>query len=339
MSDSAKHWPIDPQTPVSSPFGQRDGFWSDEGIWISAQNHEGTDFAAPFGEPVYAAHAGRLRNLLDPLGYGQFVQIDGNGIMSQYGHVRDMWFIADGTWVEPGTLIAGVGNEGVGTGPHLHFRLRLWNEPTDPMPWLANASWGAPSVTVPFEQSSPEGAFIQWWVDNSDLPLEAIAGIAGNVQQESSFSPTIVEKGDQGYTLETLDREAGDSAVAAGYGLYQHSFDRLWGENGLFAWSARNGLDPHTMETQNRFAIWEIDNLTRFIGLWTELSAVTDAHTGALVFGKFEGFNPLYEGLRNQYAVALWERMQAGEFGPLTRRLAPAPAKPNYAHLAVPTFI
>lgn len=322
-----KYWPIDPATPVTSPFGYRPGFdIPGSAAWQSGL-HDGTDFAAPAGTPVYAAHAGAVRNLLDPGGYGQYVQIDGNGLMTQYGHVRDMWIVPDGTWVEPGTLIAGVGSEGMSTGPHLHFRLHVMNTPTDPIPWLADADWNDEGILDFFRQTTAVGQFLQWWVDNTDLPLPAIAGIAGNVQQESSFNPTIVEKWEQGYTLATLDRVAGPNAVAAGYGLYQHSFDRLWGDNGLFAWAEREGLDPHTMDTQNRFAVWEIKNLPRFAGLWDELMAVTDAHTGALVFGKFEGFNPAYEGLRNQYAVAIWDRIQAGEFGPLTRTTQPQPPR------------
>ncbi len=43
------------------------------------------------------------------------------------------------------------------------------------------------------------------------------------------------------------------------------------------------------------------------------------------MFGKFEGFNPSFEGLRNQYAVAIWKRMQAGDFGQLTRTGATQP--------------
>lgn len=319
-----KHWPIDPDSPVTSPFGYREGFdVPGSPAWQSGL-HDGTDWAAPMGAPVYAAHAGRLRNLLDPGGYGKYVQIDGNGLMTQYGHVRDMWLVPDGTWVEAGTLIAGVGSEGMSTGPHLHFRLHVMETPTDPIPWLADAAWGQTGIKD-FFQSTAEGHFIQWWIDNTDLSWEAIAGIAGNVQQESSFRPTAVEKAEQGYTLETLDRVAGPNANAAGYGLYQHSFDRLWGDNGLLAWAARNGLDPHTMDTQNRFAVWEMHNVPRFAGLWDELAAVTSAHQGALVFGQFEGFNPAYEGLRNQYAVDIYARMVAGEFGPLIRA-APTPA-------------
>lgn len=177
----------------------------------------------------------------------------------------------------------------------------------------------APAASGGFVQTTPEGRFIQWWVDNTDLPLAAIAGIAGNVQQESSFNPRAVEKAEQGYTLETLDRVAGPNANAAGYGLFQDSFDRLWADDGLLLWGAANGFDPHTLEGQNTYAVWELRNRPRFAGLWDELAAQTDAYQAALVFGKFEGFNPAFEGLRNQYAVALWGRMVAGEFGPLDR--------------------
>ena len=92
-----RHWPIDPATPVSSPFGPRDGFAIPGSADWLAGLHDGTDFAAGVGTPVYAAHAGYVRNLTDPGGYGQYVQVDGNGIMSQYGHVRDMWLVADGS--------------------------------------------------------------------------------------------------------------------------------------------------------------------------------------------------------------------------------------------------
>jgi len=337
---AGKHWPIDPNTPVTSPFGYRGGFAVPGSADWLAGLHDGTDFGADYGTPVYAAHAGTLTNRLDPGGYGQYVQIDADGIMTQYGHVRDMWIIPDGTWVEPGTWIAGVGSEGMSTGAHLHFRLHLDGQATDPVPWLQDAEWhpgvttAQPAEAAAYVPTTNEGHVVRWLLDHTGWTPAGVAGVCGNIQQESSFNPTITEGG---RAFDQLDRTRA-GATAAGFGLCQWSFDdewidgklakgRLWGRDGLINWATARTLDYTTIDTQLQFMRWEIANY--WPDLDTRLAAATDPYEASKDFGAvFEGFNPAYEGPRNQYAVDIYPRIMAGEFGPTTPTQPTPPAIP-----------
>lgn len=84
--------------------------------------HKGTDFAAPPGCAVYAAHAGTL-----VLERGALVLegvLDGIAIRTIYRHVKRERSIAVGSRVESGQKIARIGTRERGTtGPHLHFEV------------------------------------------------------------------------------------------------------------------------------------------------------------------------------------------------------------------------
>ncbi len=108
-------WPV-PGSKLSSGFGKR---------WLSF--HEGLDFAAPIGVPIYAAHDGQVVYSGDGLrGYGNLVIIKGDGILTVYAHNRTN-VATVGDWVKKGRLIARLGNTGKSTGPHMHFETRIKN--------------------------------------------------------------------------------------------------------------------------------------------------------------------------------------------------------------------
>lgn len=116
-------WPV--QGRVTSHFGPRWG-----------RMHNGMDIAAPTGTPVYAAAAGKV-TYADWAGtYGQLVIIDhGNGIETRYAHNSQV-LVRVGDEVQRGQRIALVGSTGNSTGPHLHFEVRVNDEPQDPARWL-----------------------------------------------------------------------------------------------------------------------------------------------------------------------------------------------------------
>lgn len=120
-------YPIDKAYPVTSGFGVR---WN--------QLHDGIDFGTPVGTPIYAAHDGVVNNPpFDTGGYGIWVQVNGVGGWSQYGHLSRNNVVASGTYVTAGTVIGYSGNTGDSTGPHLHLRWRPAGAgPTDPAPYL-----------------------------------------------------------------------------------------------------------------------------------------------------------------------------------------------------------
>jgi murein DD-endopeptidase MepM/ murein hydrolase activator NlpD len=96
--------------------------------------HQGTDYAAAQGTPVYAAGSGRVQFRGQKGGYGNMVEIEhGGGIVTAYGHLSRFAAIARaGTHVDQGATIGYVGMTGLATGPHLHYEYRVNGRFLDP---------------------------------------------------------------------------------------------------------------------------------------------------------------------------------------------------------------
>lgn len=116
---------------VTSTFGERRSY---NGGPVSSY-HEGLDFGAPEGTPVYAPAAGRVA-LAEPLTVrGSAVIIDhGLGVYSGFWHLSEI-LVAAGQPVKPGDLIARVGNTGLSTGSHLHWEIRVHTTAVNPVQW------------------------------------------------------------------------------------------------------------------------------------------------------------------------------------------------------------
>lgn len=98
--------------------------------------HEGLDFAAPTGTPIVAASGGIVTEARYVPGYGKLVEINhGGGLVTRYAHASSIT-VRMGDVVEKGQLVARVGNTGRTTGAHLHFEVRMANQPVDPALFL-----------------------------------------------------------------------------------------------------------------------------------------------------------------------------------------------------------
>jgi murein DD-endopeptidase MepM/ murein hydrolase activator NlpD len=108
-----------------------------------AHFHTGIDLAAPELTAVLAADDGTVALVGgSDYGYGNYVVIAHRaGLVTLYGHLNKA-LVKAGDTVTQGQLIGLEGSTGHSTGPHLHFELRLNNEPIDPAPYLPP---GAPS--------------------------------------------------------------------------------------------------------------------------------------------------------------------------------------------------
>jgi murein DD-endopeptidase MepM/ murein hydrolase activator NlpD len=97
--------------------------------------HNGVDFAAPAGAPVYATAAGVVTSVGPSGPCGNKVEIEHPaGITSVYCHLsRFAAGVHAGQHVEGRQLIAYVGQTGRVTGPHLHFGIKRNGEFIDPM--------------------------------------------------------------------------------------------------------------------------------------------------------------------------------------------------------------
>ncbi|HEY8814431.1 MAG TPA: peptidoglycan DD-metalloendopeptidase family protein [Candidatus Dormibacteraeota bacterium] len=105
--------------------------------------HTGIDLVEPFGSPVYAADDGLVALVgVSSQGYGRYVVIaHAGGLDTLYGHLSAS-LVKVGQLVVQGQTIGLEGSTGNSTGPHLHFELRIKQQPIDPTPYLPP---GAPS--------------------------------------------------------------------------------------------------------------------------------------------------------------------------------------------------
>ena len=88
--------------------------------------HEGIDYAAPIGTPVWAVADGVVVSRGWSGGLGRLIKVrHSNGYTSYYGHLsRYGEGLAVGDRVSQKQVIAYVGSTGLSTGPHLDYRLR-----------------------------------------------------------------------------------------------------------------------------------------------------------------------------------------------------------------------
>lgn len=100
------------------------------------RQHNGVDLAAPRGTPVYATADGLVEMAKYFGSYGNYVQIGhGGDLETRYAHLSS-YTVRDGEQVRKGDLIGYVGSTGRSTGPHLHYEVRVANEPVNPIPYM-----------------------------------------------------------------------------------------------------------------------------------------------------------------------------------------------------------
>ncbi|HKQ71277.1 MAG TPA: M23 family metallopeptidase, partial [Polyangiaceae bacterium] len=97
--------------------------------------HNGVDFSASSGTPVYAACYGNISWMGDSGPSGNLVTIrHAGGLTTGYAHLsRFAPRLAPGQSVETRQLIGYVGSTGRSTGPHLHFSAKKGNAFIDPL--------------------------------------------------------------------------------------------------------------------------------------------------------------------------------------------------------------
>ncbi|MDX2083786.1 MAG: M23 family metallopeptidase [Candidatus Melainabacteria bacterium] len=114
---------------ISSSFG-----------WRWGRAHQGTDFSASEGSPIYSAGSGTVVYSGWRAGYGYLVSVDhGNGVVTRYAHCSRL-YVTPGQSVGKGQMVARVGNTGHSTGPHLHFEIRVDGVAHNPEYYLYGAS-------------------------------------------------------------------------------------------------------------------------------------------------------------------------------------------------------
>jgi murein DD-endopeptidase MepM/ murein hydrolase activator NlpD len=116
---------------ITSPFGSRDDPFNEQSAF-----HEGVDFGAPVGSPVFATGDGQVIWAGWRDRYGIMVEIDhGHGLSTRYAHLARP-LVKVGDRVTRGRPIGLLGNTGRSTGPHLHYEVRVNDQATDPIKFI-----------------------------------------------------------------------------------------------------------------------------------------------------------------------------------------------------------
>ena len=98
--------------------------------------HAGIDIGGPAGTSIVAAESGMVSYTGYMRGYGNVIILSHDGGYSTvYGH-NSANLVKKGQSVKRGSVIAKMGNTGNATGTHLHFEIRLFSNPVNPLSYL-----------------------------------------------------------------------------------------------------------------------------------------------------------------------------------------------------------
>jgi murein DD-endopeptidase MepM/ murein hydrolase activator NlpD len=113
--------------------GRSDPFTGETG------NHNAVDISSAVGQAVRAPADGIVVKAEWANGYGNVIYLShGYGYSTRYGHLSS-YAAKPGQHVKRGDIIAYVGSTGRSTGPHLHYEVRLNNNPVNPLEYILNA--------------------------------------------------------------------------------------------------------------------------------------------------------------------------------------------------------
>jgi murein DD-endopeptidase MepM/ murein hydrolase activator NlpD len=113
--------------------GRSDPFTGEPGT------HNAVDISSAVGQAVRAPADGIVVKSEWANGYGNVVYIShGYGYSTRYGHLSG-FAVQPGQRIKRGDVIGYVGSTGRSTGPHLHYEVRLNNNPVNPLEYILNA--------------------------------------------------------------------------------------------------------------------------------------------------------------------------------------------------------
>jgi murein DD-endopeptidase MepM/ murein hydrolase activator NlpD len=133
-------WPV--KGRITAFFGERLDPFSGEGAF-----HTGIDIASHFGDAIHSTADGIVTFVGERPGYGKVIIIGhGFGYTTLYAHLSKFATVS-GADVKRGDVIGYEGQSGRATGPHLHYEVRINNEPVNPWRFLHKFSSPREGVT------------------------------------------------------------------------------------------------------------------------------------------------------------------------------------------------
>lgn len=116
---------------ITSHFGKRT-----DPVYEGTAVHNGIDIASSIGTPIYATAEGIVKFRGNKGRFGNVVILDHiKGYQTIYAHLLKIC-ISNGDKVLRGQKIGYLGNTGKSTGPHLHYEVRYFGKPLNPLPFL-----------------------------------------------------------------------------------------------------------------------------------------------------------------------------------------------------------
>ena len=126
-------WPLVGYHRISSPFGMRKNPFDHS----KKEFHKGIDIPAPVGTYIHAAASGKVIFTGVKHGYGNVVILrHKKGYLTVYAHCSQI-LVKSGQFINSNQVIALVGNTGKSTGSHLHFEVRKFSRPLNPLRFLS----------------------------------------------------------------------------------------------------------------------------------------------------------------------------------------------------------
>lgn len=120
-------------TRIASGFG-----WRIHPIYRIPRKHEGIDFTAPSGTPIYVTGDGVVESSHYEGGYGNCIVVNhGYGYKTRYAHLS-AYAVQGGAKVARGQKIGSVGSTGASVGPHLHYEVEYNDQKVDPALFFYN---------------------------------------------------------------------------------------------------------------------------------------------------------------------------------------------------------
>jgi murein DD-endopeptidase MepM/ murein hydrolase activator NlpD len=113
--------------------GRSDPFTRESG------QHNAIDISSAAGQPIRTPADGIVVKAEWANGYGNVIYVShGYGYSTRYGHLSS-FSVRPGQRIKRGDVIGHVGSTGRSTGPHLHYEVRVNNNPVNPLEYILNA--------------------------------------------------------------------------------------------------------------------------------------------------------------------------------------------------------
>jgi murein DD-endopeptidase MepM/ murein hydrolase activator NlpD len=193
--------------------------------------HNGWDWAISLGTPIVAVAEGRVTITgWDEHGYGQWIELAHEFGRTRYAHgVPQTAAVQVGQDVSAGQHLMDGGTSGFSTGPHLHFEIRVSDQPERYGAAYYPTRWGSfcidpgPFMPAPYGEDRPIGD------DNVD---ERVSKLEAELRQERAradlnYNKFIQSGSSLGWTIRALNR--------AGDGVLPEDRERLAAENAEWA--------------------------------------------------------------------------------------------------------